>query len=39
MSQKVRRAIRFIQSCIRLRSISLARWIDDYDNYNEKSRP
>lgn len=30
------RLIRFIQSCIRLRSIRLALWIDAYDNYTEK---
>ena len=27
------RLIRFISSCIRLRSISLALWVDSYENF------
>lgn len=27
------RAIRFIWHCITLRSVSLARWVDAYDNH------
>jgi hypothetical protein len=30
------RLARFIQSCIRLRSVSLARWVDAYDNHTPK---
>jgi hypothetical protein len=33
------RAIKFLASCIRLRSIGAALWVDAYDNYNEKNRP
>jgi hypothetical protein len=28
----VKRIAKFIQSCIRLRSVSLALWVRDYDN-------
>lgn len=30
------RAIRFIRYCIRLRSVSLALWVDAYDNHQPK---
>lgn len=30
------RFLRFIASCIRLRSISSARWVDAYDNFKPK---
>lgn len=33
------RALQFLRSCIRLRSIRLALWLDAYDNYSEKNRP
>lgn len=32
----MKRAFRFIQSCIRLRSIWLALWVDSYDNAKYK---
>lgn len=32
----MRRLARFIQSCIRLRSISLALWVDQYDTHKPK---
>ncbi len=32
----MKRAFEFIRSCTRLRSISLAIWIDAYDNYKDK---
>lgn len=32
----MRRLARFIQSCIRLRSVSLAIWLDGYDNHKPK---
>jgi hypothetical protein len=35
----IARAIQFIRSCIRLRSIRLALWVDSYDNYANKNRP
>ena len=31
------RFIRFIASCIRLRSVSSARWLDAYDNFKPKN--
>jgi hypothetical protein len=30
------RLIRFIQSCIRLRSVSLALWVDAFDSHKPK---
>lgn len=30
------RLIRFIKSCIRLRSVRLAIWLDQYDNHNPR---
>lgn len=33
----MRRIARFIQSCIRLRSVSLALWLDQYDNAKTKN--
>lgn len=30
------RLVRFIRSCIRLRSISLALWVDQYDTHKPK---
>lgn len=30
------RLVRFIKSCIRLRSISLALWVDAYDTHKPK---
>jgi hypothetical protein len=33
----MKRVIRFIRSCIRLRSISLAAWVDAYD-YGRNSK-
>lgn len=30
------RLIRFIRSCIRLRSVRLALWLDQYDTHNPK---
>ncbi len=30
------RLIRFIRSCIRLRSVSLAIWLDQYDSHKPK---
>ena len=30
------RLIRFIRSCIRLRSVRLALWLDQYDNHKPK---
>lgn len=30
------RLIEFIRSCVRLRSIRLAMWVAEYDNYKEK---
>lgn len=32
----MRRLARFIASCIRLRSVSLALWLDQYDNHKPK---
>lgn len=32
----MRRLARFIQSCIRLRSVSLALWVDAYDQQKPK---
>ena len=32
----MQRLIRFLQSWIRLRSIALAIWVDQYDNYKTK---
>lgn len=32
----MRRFARFIQSCIRLRSVRLALWLDQYDTHNPK---
>jgi hypothetical protein len=32
----MKRIARFIRSCIRLRSISLARWVDQYDTHQPK---
>jgi hypothetical protein len=31
------RALRFIASCIRLRSVSAALWIDAFDNYQPRN--
>ena len=31
------RLVRFIRSCIRLRSVSLALWLDQYDNAKTKN--
>ena len=31
------RIARFIKSCIRLRSVSLAMWLDQYDNAKTKN--
>ena len=31
------RIARFIKSCIRLRSVSLALWVDQYDNAKTKN--
>ena len=33
----MRRIARFIKSCIRLRSVSLALWLDQYDNAKTKN--
>lgn len=30
------RFVRFIKSCIRLRSVSLALWLDQYNNHKPK---
>lgn len=32
----MRRIARFIQSCIRLRSVSLALWLDAYDQHKPR---
>ena len=32
----MRRIARFIQSCIRLRSVSLALWVDAFDSHKPK---
>lgn len=32
----MRRFARFIASCIRLRSVRLALWVDQYDNHTPK---
>ena len=32
----MRRIARFIKSCIRLRSVSLALWVDAYDTHKPK---
>ncbi|UIS65449.1 hypothetical protein [Acidovorax phage AP1] len=33
---QVARIARFVCSCIRLRSVRLALWLDQYDNHNPK---
>lgn len=33
IATRARRALRFVWSCIRLRSLSLAIWLDAYDNH------
>ena len=35
-AKNVPRAIRFLMNCIRLRSISLSLWLDQYENHKPK---